>query len=99
MRLLSFILSLSLFLLHAEFATAIEHISCQASGGTATAYYCNTNGGGSASGKVNILIYNENGSQMGSSFCVGVAVAVMGCSPLCSILAPSNAIACAASMN
>lgn len=97
MRLFSFLLSI--FFLHTELAAAEEYIRCRVSGNTATAYYCNTNSGGSASGKVDIDIYSENGSYISSSFCVGVATAVMGCSALCSVSAPRDAIDCNADVN
>lgn len=95
----SFKFILLFILLHTEFALAEGYIKCRVSSDTATAYYCNLNRGGSASGTVVIDVYNENGAQISSAFCVGVAVAVMGCSALCSVPAPSDAFECSADVN
>lgn len=94
-----FNLILLLVLIHTEFASAEEYIKCRVSGNTATAYYCNINGGGAASGKVDIDIFNERGSRIKSSFCVGSVAVVNGCRALCSISAPKNASDCQADVN
>ncbi len=94
-----FILSFILILLHTDSALAEGYIKCRVSSDTATAYYCNLNGSGSTSGTVVFDVYNENGAQISSAFCVGVAVAVMGCSALCSVPAPSDAFECRADVN
>lgn len=85
-------------LFQVERAMAEEFITCQISGDTATAYYCNNSGGGSASGKVDIVVYDQHGAEVNSDWCIGIVVAINSCEVLCSVSAPSDSFFCGAQL-